>query len=329
MGYNTLIFASKQKEARNIDFQQIRPIFDQIRNSGLKIAMSCFGQLDDDTLFQKMAFLDEICDYIFWYQDTLLVGGKIDPTPFERAQAELEYVQNKCKLSLFYFTKPSCSYVLKLKSSKAVILFDAHLPLFTDITRVNCDDQFRLIPIINILQLEHEGGSLFSDLPFEYIDNILGRQKLKRFMGAACRTLKLPDKGSCAEMPLWVVGQRMWRALSVYALFEIWLDRYHPEWHAWLSVELIQVIHALFNHKKEGNLDEAGAVLQRLNQILMSYKIKLRFQKSNKNLEELSDQLLHLQQGFKSYFEESSTKAMIKIPLSIQNFTPCSFNPCI
>ncbi len=329
MGYNTLIFASNQKDAKNMDIEHMRPIFDQIRNSGLKIAMSCSGQFDDDVLFQKMAFLNEICDYIFWYQDTIAFTAKKDPTPFERAQAELELLQNKCPLPLFYYTKPSISYLLQLKSTNALILFDAQLAFFTDIARECSVDQLKLLPMIDISQLEHSEGSLFSDVPFEYIENILGRQRLKRFVGAGCYTLKLPNTGSYAQMPLWIVGQRMWRALSVYALFDVWLDRYHPEWHCWLSSELVKVIHMLFCHKKDGNFEEAGSAMQRLSQILIGYKIKLRFQKSTKSLEELSLQLLHLQQVFKSHFEASGTKAMIKIPLSIQNFTPFAFNPCL
>lgn len=339
-GYNTLIFASKSSDEKSEpqDLCIIQRMFDQIRKSGLKIALGCSLQHEEiETYWQKIAVFQESSDYIFWNQDDLyalgFVSAKKDQTPCERALEELLVLQRECRLPIFYHTKSLCPFLLPLLqavSKKSVLSFDAYSkgvlhPVFTDLARFTVEEPFSLLPILEVSQIELVNGQVFSDCPFSEIENVLGRQKRDRFFGAGCRTASVRRASSLSQMPLWIIGQRMWRISSVQALTAMWLDRFYPEWHVWLTPEVLQAIHMLFRYKAEGNVEKAVKVLVGLAETLSGYRNELRFKKYITSLKELSQLLHFFQTSLKAVFEQELAKKMLKIPLSLQNFTSVDF----
>ncbi len=331
-GYNTLIFASNDESCQSVDLQTISLCFSEIRKKGIKVAIRA-SSLDVIELFCHF------CDYIFCKEGDLFALGyapaQKNPTPFERAEYELALLQKVSPLPILYYAKPGCSFLLKLlevATAKSTILFDSYThgvlsPIFTELSRRRVVDATRLLPILTFCQIELADGGYFSDAPLLQIENVLGRQKNGRFAGAGCRIQRISTQGALAQMPLWVFGQRMWRALNVHVLFETWVDCYRPEWQELLTSELIQLIHALFCHKSTANMEKAAARFVELAELLGRYRTKFRFQKPDAHVEELSWQLLYLQQALKEFFIKVSTKTAVKIPLALQNYEPLEFLP--
>lgn len=318
LGYNILVVAFASMH---------HPLVQDVRKNGLKVAVVC------SSLDQVKALIGA-CDYVLWQQgDLKLADAKGDLTPCEQAEYELKELEAACLLPILYYSKPSCPFLQRLltvTSKQTYILFDALdkgvlSPVFTELSQLPYDAKTRLLPMLHVAQMALPNSSLFSDFSPAIIENVLGRQKQGRFIGAGCKVAALPQSGEFAEMPLWVAGQRMWRTLHSQSLFEVWLARYRPEWSSLLVPELLQLIHILFRCRDEANVEKAVKTLVELAEVLTQYKRDLRFQKPTKKLEELSRLLLELQQGFKGYFEGLCQQKTLKIPLALQNFIPISF----
>ena len=292
MGYNTVITH--------------RPIQD---THGLKIAMPATK-------------LDEIpaCDYIVWKQDTLSYTGPLkDPTPLEKAVHEIRRIQQSTQIPLMYVVHKKCNFILDLLAHvKVIVLFDAdNIQVVTEIARRPVRQEYSLIPMLTLSQIALDDEKMCTDIPLTYIENILGRQTATRFLGAGCRVANIST--NLAQMPIWIVGQRMWQNTNVFALFDMWLDRYYPEAAGLFTYRLLEIMCALFASNCP---DEAAKHLSELASILTRYKQTLKFKKHSENVRYLSDFLSLFQHNFKRKFEEDCTKAMRKIPLPLQNFTP-------
>jgi hypothetical protein len=317
LGYNTLIISYDL--INNTQLQELQ-------KSHIKVAILCSSL--------EQCSVD--CDYIVWQQGSFKqchLGFKKDLTPYEQALAELQIVQQQTQKPVFYYTKPACPYLRKLavNAGSAVIVFDAHVDevlsgVFAELTGLALNGENRLLPVIVLPQLQLADGQLVTDVPVALIENILGRQRGGRFIGAACRTGLLRCPEALAQMPLWVIGQRMWRAQSVLSLVESWFARYHPEWVSVLSDKILQILHALFYAMQSGNVEQGVKALLELADALSCYKAALRFQKITKSQEGLSLLLFELQLGFKAFFEQVCAKTMLKTPLTLQNFIPVGFH---
>lgn len=319
LGYNVVVvsFASLHQ-----------PFVQDIRKNDLKVAAVC-------STLDEVKAVDGACEYILWHQGNLrTLQPQKDPTPFEQAEFELRALEKASLLPILYYTTPGCLFLqslLKSDCQNTCILFDALdkgvlSPVFTELSQLPYDAKTRLLPMLKIAQLGQPDSFLFSDFSLATIENVLGRQKYERFIGAGCRVGALSQPGAFAEMPVWVVGQRMWQSLHAQSLFEVWLNRYRPEWSCFLVPELFELIHMLFRYKNESNVEKAATALVHLGQMLAQYKALMRFKKPVKSQEELSILLLDLQKAFKGYFEALCTQKMCKIPLALQNFIPLSFH---
>lgn len=314
LGFNTLIVRSDQ-----ID----KTLVHELQNSHIKLAVLC----------SCLEQCKQPCDYIVWQQGSLgYAGTKKDPTPYEQALYELQRVQLESSKPVFYYTKPKCPFLHKLavNAAGAIIAFDAYVDaelssVFAEIAGLAIQGQMPLLPVISLPQIKLADDLLFTDVPVAELESVLGRQKGDRFIGAACKTGTLSSPQQLSQMPLWVVGQRMWRAQSVLSLVEAWLARYHPEWAKVLSDKIFQLVHALFCCRESGNIEQGVKVLLELANTLSGHKAAMRFQKSTKSQEALSLVLFELQWAFKVFFEQVCTKAMLKTPLPLQNFAPIAF----
>ncbi|MCE5293877.1 MAG: hypothetical protein LLF94_04620 [Chlamydiales bacterium] len=292
MGYNTVITDTLIKDT-----------------AGLKVAMPATA-LDDMPA----------CDYIVWKQDTLTYTGVLkDPTPLEKAVHEVQRIQQSTKIPVMYSVHKDCSFILELVAQvKVIVLFDAeNMQVFTEIARRPIRQEYSLIPMLTLSQIILDGEKMCTDMPLAYIENILGRQNANRLLGAGCRVTSVST--NLAQMPIWIVGQRMWQNTNVYALFDMWLDRYYPEAIDLLKPKVVEIVHALFCSNCP---DEAAKLLTELATILTRHKQALRFKKHTESLLYLSHILYLVQQSFKRTFEQTCAKAMLKIPLPLQNFTP-------
>ncbi len=295
LGYNAVIYTGAPN----------KEIFDEIRKCGLK-------------LITPHA---EYGDYLLCHEgESSFTPSKKEPTSFERACEEIEELERRFKKPLLYHTKKNCPYLLALSrliSKNSILSFDGYRhPVMQDLCRLPIVDETRLLPILEVVQAD-----AFSNMPFKEIEDVLGRQRQKRFFGAGCRTTHLPKLSDFAALAPWLIGQRLWRQGSITALFDLWLMRYHPEWSTWLTRDLLEIIHRLFLHRDD--MAKAIPTLLQLAEELSNYKVALRFHDISQDLNDLSNFLLQLQIFFKAQFEEHL--AGRKIPLALQSFTPVAF----
>ncbi len=258
----------------------------------------------------------EFADYLFCEQDEH--GCPKDLTPFERACVQIQELEKRFNMPIFYHTKPNCPFLLQLCrhiSKKSIIAFNGFChPVLRDIARLPIIDRTPLMPIITI-----DGAGGLSDIPLLEIEDVLGRQRQNRFLGAGCRV----SHGDPSNLASWLIGQRLWRSSSLIGLFDVWLKRYHPDWQGWLTVDLINKIHAIFDAIDDN--ERAIPALIQLAEELSSYKTALRFKKVPQDLSHLSTLLYEFQVALKARFEASLTGSMRKIPLALQNFVPTNF----
>lgn len=343
LGFNLLVFAADEESSdpSPLQWHVLRPCLDQIRASGLKLAIQMAPQekqVDIQPFLRSLGIFRASCDFIFWQQGDLYRFGykptQSEPTDLEQATEELFALEQNCIIPVMYHATAASQFLmpLSLHAKTAVIAFSAlsvaklH-PIFHELTRVSIVDKTKLLPFLEIAQLKLDNGMIFCDLPLDRIENILGRQRNGRFCGAGCKTQNLQPLKHFSQSSLWVMGQRMWRQINVHALFETWLERFHPEWHSWLQNGLSHQVHLLFQCLLSQDIATASRELARFSEQLSLFKEELKFQKVTVSLQEFSKLLYLFQVALKRYFENLASRTSAKMPLELQNFTPIFLVP--
>jgi len=302
-GYNTLVLSSVARA-------------EPFRQSGLQVALEV----------TKCVPQDAKVDYLLCREGTFCEKLS-DETSYERACRELRWLYNQTARPLIYVTNRSSEYQLalshKVNRGSAVAFYavrDGALhPLFSQLSKSSLAMQTRLLPLLEVEQF----GAI-ADFPLESIEKVLGRQRQKRFCGAGCVTDSLSSSQEALfYCPIWLIGQRMWRAINVHALLEMWLESYHPEWQKVLEPAMI---HRLFQLRSQEAIEAASGELQAFGKRLAETKEALRFQKKSPSLGALSQLLYLFQSAYKADLEKFCQERMQKIPLALQNFLPFSFS---
>lgn len=388
LGFNTLIFAPQQdflpqEKTMPLSWVDLRDALDFIRSSGLKVGLhfspqSLSTKRDENDwrhFFTSLASLHDSFDFLFWQQGELWIEGfeseKKEPTEFEKTREEIAFIEKWSKASLLYYLPCNDSFQAKrqaewllplmyLAAPKTMIAFSssngnaliedrAPHPLFSELSKQTIVTKTRLIPLLAMKQYIKEPNLALADLPFAFIDNILSRQLHMRFCGAGCRVADIPATGSFAEGPLWALGQRMWRPLNIFVLFESWILRYHKEVKDILSYEFSELLNKVWSAKgrieflasallvpnlleKEllirlkDEIEEFVKQLLQLQQYLVQIADESYFRNFSQSasIQKLNATLLAFQAMMKKEIEDLSSRLSVKIPSSLQSYQPTS-----
>ena len=279
LGFNTLVFAplqgySQKEERRTISSQALHKAFDFLRSLGIQIALhvspaslSERREIGDWRLFfSQVTVLFDANDFLFWQASDLFKEGfkptKKEATAFEKIEEEIAFLEKMNKCNLFYYlpcnnmdqAKDQTPWLLNLTtkiSDKTILGFSASAgcpfyeqtilhPIFHEISRLPLQFKGRFVHFLGVREYG-TGEKIIADFPFCFVEKALGSQRGGRFYGAGCQIRELTGTTSLPIGVLWAIGQRMWRPLNTYGLFETWLLRYHRDLKNCLNEEFFEL----------------------------------------------------------------------------------------
>ena len=268
------------RQSVRISWKIWQTALDAIRAKGIKVALHFSMKQESSHTEDWMQFFEAITplldsfDFIFWQAGELWQKDGFQPemleaTEYEKAKEEVRFIEKNCPKPLIYFVSSQNSllaarqaewlWTLAHETAKETTLafsatagspFASHLPLhpfFQKLSEMPITSFPRLLPVIGIAQvaLDAAQNQDFPNFAFDLYDNELGRQVHERFYGVACMIPHFPEPGSLSDLVLWVLGQRMWRPLSLKLFIEMWLRRCHPKCQAHQAISLFSRIDAL------------------------------------------------------------------------------------
>lgn len=351
LGYNSVVLAALDgctSDQKQVSLSKLKSSLEYLRTRGLQVIiegkpvhqeidrwLEVMGTIGSDFLFCRQGFLSKIG---FSCQNR-------DPTTFEKAAEEIAFLEKNSKIPIFYAVTDSsdASFLLCLNnliSSKSMIAFSARdhrqkrgiHELFSSITRIPIEMRSRLVPLLPIKQYTAFEGTLFSDFPMQFLENVLGRQKEHLFCGVGCQIEELPDHGTLAECPLWIAGQKMWQNAPTHSFTELWFEQHHPDWKELFQSGSLHEMHYLLSLceeyecqlrknliiKAKKTIEQLAYELKKFSVSLIEYRNESECRRMSPDLEVLFALIFQFQSYVKIKNEKLCQEFGLKIPLFLQ-----------
>jgi len=370
LGFNAVIFAPQKEHARSIErtitTQALHKALDFIRSFGV-VSVLHFSppptdhkrEISDWNLFfSQVAVLLDVSDFLFWSSSELWRDGfepkKEKPQEFDKIREEIIFLQKMAKCGIFYYfpcsdmnlAQKQSPWLLSLATEVAdttVLSFSASAgspfyeqsklhPVFQEISRLPSPFQGRFVPFLGVRQYGSQEKVVIADCPFPFVEKTLGWQRYGRLYGAGCQVEWLPQVKSFASGVLWAIGQRMWRSLNTYGLFETWLLRYHSDIKECISEEFLDRFHKVVRAQSQVDMmaqepttqeksmqfarkiEEAASSLQNFSSTVANFRSLPAFQEAKPSFVEFSEILQQFQKQVKEELEACCASCNIQVP---------------